>query len=398
MEYSIYITYNCNLRCSFCYVKEKLSQKKKGISDKKIVQISKYIADNEKKEDWVVFFGGEPLLVPQIIDKFIKKLQQTKILFALSTNGLLLEKVPTATLKKIAVIFISADGDKKTQERHRGKGTYDRLMRNIDTAKKETGAFFIGRITIDEQTDLYTSVINLLKSTDGIHWQIVSTPDFKNPTKFIKTYRADAEKLFNYWLDNFKKGRNINIIPFQAVISSLVFNYPKNKNSFRCGVGKCTQIIDIDGKIYWCDELIGDKKALIGSVTDKHMKNFYKTHVELFNDCITCDVSKICRGRCRKCLEVYTPEHNRVYCELTKILINTIEKRLDEMDIRFDSHELTFMKMFKRFDTLERNLTKYHIRENNNRDRLDKVEMDVDDLRMSIFDYNYGDIKTKIKP
>ena len=75
-----------------------------------------------------------------------------------------------------------------------------------------------------------------------------------------------------------------------------------------------------------------------------------------------------------------------------------IDKRFEEIDRRLASHELTFLKMFKRFDTLERNLTKYHIRENNNRDRLDKIEMDVDDLRMSIFDCNYGDIKTKIKP
>ena len=51
--------------------------------------------------------------------------------------------------------------------------------------------------------------------------------------------------------------------------------------------------------------------------------------------------------------------------------------------------------MFKRFDTLEKNITKYHIRENNNRDRLDRLELEVGDLRMSIFDYNYGDFKRR---
>jgi chromosome segregation ATPase len=89
--------------------------------------------------------------------------------------------------------------------------------------------------------------------------------------------------------------------------------------------------------------------------------------------------------------------HELIFTEIFK-RFDKVDKKFDEIEKRLMSHELTFLKMFKRFDTLERNLTKYHIRENNNRDRLDKGEIDIDDLRMSIFDYNYGDIKTKIKP
>lgn len=353
MEYSIYITYGCNLRCAFCYVKEKLSQKRKDISDKKINQIAKYIAKNGKKGDWVVFFGGEPLLVPRIIDKFVKKLQGTKIHFAMYTNGLLLDKIPEAILEKIDVIFVSADGDKKTQEKHRGKGTYWSVLENIDATKKKTNAFFMGRMTVDEQTDLYKSAVNLLKHTDGVHWQIANTPAFKNPSQFINKYKKELNKLFNYWIANLERGRNINIIPFQAVVSSLIFNYPKNKNSFRCGVGKSVQVIDIDGKIYWCDELVGNKKALIGNITDKHIKNDYKNHFDLFDDCKTCDVSKICRGRCRKCLEVYTPEHNLVYCELTKILVTTIGQKLDEIKKIIKKQGLALNKFYKFRDLTE---------------------------------------------
>ncbi len=347
MEYSIYITYNCNLRCSFCYVKEKLSKKRKDISDKNINRIAKYIANNEKKGDWVVFFGGEPLLAPQIIDKFIEGLRNTKVRFAMYTNGLLLDKIPKALLEKIAVVFVSADGDKKTQEKHRGAGSYHRVIKNIDFARKKIDAQFIGRMTIDEETNLYKSTINLLKHTNLVHWQIANKPIFRNPNKFVRSYKADLKKLFDFWMDNFKKGTNINIIPFQATIASLVYNYPKNKNSFRCGVGKSVQVIDTDGKIYWCDELVGNKKALIGNTADKRAKNDYKNHFELFDDCKTCDVSKICRGRCRKCLEAYTPGHNRVYCELTKFLISLIEKRLDEIKKIIQKQKLTLDKFYK---------------------------------------------------
>jgi putative peptide-modifying radical SAM enzyme len=353
MEYSIYITYNCNLRCSFCYVKEELSQKKKSISDKKIVQISKYIADNEKKGDWVVFFGGEPLLVPQIIDKFIKELRNTNIRFAAYTNGLMLDQFPEEIIKKVDAILVSADGDKKTQEAHRGKGTYRKVLKNIDATRKKTRAFFVGRMTVDKKTDLYKSAIGLLKHTDAVHWQIANIPSFKNPQNFINQYEKSLIKLFDYWLFSFKKGKNLNIIPFQAIIASFIFNYPKEKNSFRCGVGKSVQTIDTDGKIYWCDELIGNKKALIGKITDKRVKNDYKNHCELFNDCKTCSISKICLGRCRKCLEFYTPEHNRIYCESTKILINVISAKLDEIKKIIKKQSLTLNKLYPMRSLLE---------------------------------------------
>lgn len=301
----------------------------------------------KKRGDWVVFFGGEPLLAPQIIDNFIKKFQNTKIRFAMYTNGLLLDKIPKAILKKIAVIFVSADGDKKTQEKHRGVGSHHRVIENIDLTRKKTDAQFIGRMTIDEETNLYESTINLLKHTDLVHWQIANKPIFRNPNKFVKSYKTDLEKLFDFWMDNFKKGTNINIIPFQAIVSSLIFNYPKNKSSFRCGVGRSVQVIDADGKIYWCDELVGNKKAFIGSIANKRVKNNYKAHFKLFDDCKNCNISKICRGRCRKCLEVYIPKHNRMYCELTKFLINIIEKRLDEIKKTIKKQNLTLNNFYK---------------------------------------------------
>ena len=92
---------------------------------------------------------------------------------------------------------------------------------------------------------------------------------------------------------------------------------------------------------------MGNNKALIGNTTDKRVKNNYKAHHEIFNDCQTCNVSEICRGRCRKCLEVYTPEHNRAYCELTKFLINIIEKRLGEIKKIIKKQNLTLNKFYK---------------------------------------------------
>lgn len=332
LEYSIYINYRCNLRCNFCYVKEKLSNQSIILTDRQINQIINYISkDHSDKEKIITFLGGEPLLDYKIIEKFIKKTKKFGWLYSMYTNGLLLNNVPLNVLKLFDIILVSVDGDKKAQEKYRGPGTYEKVINNIKAIKPKLNSLIIGRITLTEKTNIYKSSRNLLNYVDAIHWQIVNKAEFEDSNRFIKNYKKGIEKLLDLWLSNLKKGRLLKIIPFQAITASLIFNYPKNNLSFRCGAGHDLKTIDVDGNIYWCDEYVGNKKALVGNVKD-FPKLKYKKHTEIFDDCKKCDISDICRGRCRKCLEEYSTSQVRNYCKLTKILVNAMSKKKKEIE------------------------------------------------------------------
>lgn len=331
-EYSIYITYRCNLRCSFCYVRDRLSNQSPVLTDEKMDQVIDYIAkDKSDKEKIITFLGGEPLFDYKVAEKFIKKTKNFGWLYSMYTNGLLLNSVPIDTLKLFDIILVSLDGDKKAQEKHRGIGTYKRVVDGIKRIKPKIKATIIGRTTVTPETDIFKSVTNSLKYVDFVHWQIANMPKFYDADKFIKNYEKGVEKLFIFWLSNLKNGKLLNIIPFQAIVASLIFKYPNHKFSFRCNVGRKLKTIDVDGNVYWCDEYVGNKKGLVGNINDPSTKLAYKKHTDLFEDCKKCEVSNICRGRCRKMLESYSINHIRNYCRLTKSLIEVIARHKKEL-------------------------------------------------------------------
>jgi len=297
-------------------------------------RIINYISkDNSDKEKIITFLGGEPLFDYEIIGKFINKTNNFGWLYSMYTNGLLLNHTPLNILKLFDIILISIDGDKKAQEKYRGKGTYQKVIDNIKLIKPKIKAATIGRITVTEETNIFKSVTNLLKHVDFVHWQIVNVHKFDDTNRFINKYEKDIEKLFHFWLSNLKNGKLLNIIPFQAIVASLIFYYPKHKFSFRCGAGRKLKIINMDGNIYWCDEYVGNKKGLVGDINDSSPKLAYKKHTDLFKDCKKCEVSNICRGRCRRCLVEYSINQIRNYCKLTKYLVEIIYRHKKDINL-----------------------------------------------------------------
>ncbi|MGA2585649.1 MAG: radical SAM protein [Candidatus Aminicenantales bacterium] len=334
MEYYIFLTYNCNMRCTYCLAKEVLSNDQKlNLSRKRIEEIIKYIIKEKDKneETRVVFFGGEPLLKPKIMGEFIRRLSPINASFAVYTNGLLLDRVPLSVLNSLDVILVSLDGDQKAHEKYRGKGTYKVIIDNIKKMKPQLYSTVIGRITVEEETDIYSSANNILKEVDAVYWQLVNKPSFENKEKFIVNYKKGVSELFDLWLDHFKKGEILKIIPFQVIVSSLVFDYNNNGKSFRCGTTNHYKAIGLDGSIYICDEYIGSEKGILGNINNGTQNMPEETHEDIFEDCRKCEVTNICLGRCRKCLLEYSVDQKRVYCELTKYLITTINQHIDEI-------------------------------------------------------------------
>ncbi len=344
MEYYISITYNCNLRCSYCSSKRILSPSKELIlTNDKMDELIKYISkNNHTQKDLVIFFGGEPLLEYQIIDKFIKRASYLNLDYGLYTNGLLLDNIPLNILQSMNVIFVSVDGDKKSHDKHRGLGTYEKIINNLKTIKPKIDGFILGRITVEEETNIFNSATNIMNYVDGVYWQIVNKPKFNDKDVFINNYKKYIIQLFDFWLYNFKRGKILNIIPFQAIISSLVFNYARGGLSFRCGAGSSFQTIDIYGNIYWCDEYMGDPRGIVGRINGSKPNLLYENHKDIFEDCEKCKISDICLGRCKKCLKEYPKEQIRVYCDLSIFLVETIIVHINEIEkvIKSKNHDL----------------------------------------------------------
>jgi sulfatase maturation enzyme AslB (radical SAM superfamily) len=90
MEYILFLTYRCNLSCSYCFAKNLVHDDKKNslsITSENIEHVCKYIENdirvNERTDNSIVFFGGEPCLVPDIILDFMKRTSHMQLNYSI---------------------------------------------------------------------------------------------------------------------------------------------------------------------------------------------------------------------------------------------------------------------------------------------------------------------------
>lgn len=347
MEYYIYTTYKCNLKCSYCSSNKILNKDSIILDENKIQNTINYIEKNRNgSNDEIIFFGGEPFLEYKNVEKFIDLSSHLKINYSIYTNGLILDKIPIELLSRFKSIFISIDGDKSTHEKHRGRGTYDKIINNLLHLRKITSSILLGRITVEEETNIYDSVINLEPFFNAIYWQIVNKPSFKKPIDFIESYNRNIDRLFKHWFTNFEKGKILNFIPFQTVIAHHIYNHDNNGLSFRCGAGNKLKIIDLDGNVFWCDEYIGGDNGMIGDIQHGTKSSIQLSHKDIFSDCENCKYTDLCLGRCRKCLLEYNHEHIRNYCKMTIHLMNLIEHKLPIIKEIIKKEKITMEELY----------------------------------------------------
>lgn len=330
MEYYVYLTHECNVRCSYCCSRLVLSGEGSDATREHLERVAEAIAQ-APGDNLLMFSGGEPFLKPHLMNYMLDLTEDLDLSRASLTNGTLLHQAPDGLLERLDALLVSVDGDRQSHERHRGRGTYDRIIANLRSLRSRPHPPVVARITVEEETDIFRSVTNLVGLTDAVYWQVVSKPRFRDPEGFTHRYEERIVELVDFWVDNLRAGKFLKIIPFVAITGTMLFGYQRGAPSFRCGAGWGLQVIDLDGTIYWCDEYTGDPKGAVGSLQDGTPDLNYEPHTAVFPDCASCEVSDICLGRCKKCLKEYEPDHVRLYCRITRRLINALRERLDQV-------------------------------------------------------------------
>ncbi|MGB9700859.1 MAG: radical SAM protein [Thermodesulfobacteriota bacterium] len=341
MEYYVLVTHRCNMACTYCSAGNAVTTNPsaKTLSPDQVLSIAEYIKEDliargkDAEENRIVFFGGEPLLAIDAMRNLFQATLGLPASYCLYTNGLALNKIPLDILSALKFIFVSFDGDKHAHEQHRGAHTYDRIVNNLIEIKKKASLPLIGRLTVEESTNLFESVTTMLELCDHVYWQIVNKPRFENPRRFIQNYESGIEQLFFFWLNQLRQGKILKLIPFESIANSLLNGSDTDPVSFRCACGTEFQAIDLDGTVYGCDEYVGTPLARLGNIKDGTPLSLnYRSHQDLNPDCGTCKNSLICLGRCRKMLQSFAKDQIQIYCRLTNFLIDLISANLPKIE------------------------------------------------------------------
>jgi uncharacterized protein len=289
------------MRCKYCYDKS-MEEFDNGLEEKweyedapvesevSIEKLQKLL----KKEDTLIFYGGEPLMkfnkIKEIMDNLDCK-------FYIQTNGKLLNLVPAEYLKKFGKMLISIDGTKERNDEQKGQGHYDLIMKNIDIIREKgfTGEI-VARMTVTKP-DIDIQVRHLLDSErfNSIHFQL-DAGFYKNDfdeikfREFVKEYNNSISSLIDFWVKKMYEGKVTMIYPFLGIFKDI---YYRTKTRLRCGSGYSNFTITTKGDLSACPIMNAVKDFYCGSVEKGVTKE-----IGCGEPCGSCSYYDLCGGRC----------------------------------------------------------------------------------------------------
>lgn len=346
--YMITPTMDCNARCYYCFEHGAHHEK---MNLEVANALADYIIANRDPDHLLIqWFGGEPLLEPDIIDVISKKLIDSRVTFAakITTNGYLLTPEIIQKAKNewnVQVIQITIDDIGENYNKIKNyiykddKNPFQKVIANIHKALDEGMRIRI-RINFNpieyEKTiftvrflnEEYSGKTNLhvyLAPIDSESKQIPPiTGEFSDLHKHPIIALLDAEEGFCSF-GNYKSGTEI----MSDIGEDILQKYYLNPIPTSC-YGGCESSLNIDsrGDFYVCHRLFGRKEFSSGNVFEGRMNNeiamSYKNPVLLYEKCNQCELLPICQGGCKYRAFKYGKSH---MCTPVKGAVKELIKR-----------------------------------------------------------------------
>lgn len=353
-HFTIEITQQCNLRCSYCcYSGEYRGRRKhnsKEIPFDVIDDTVAFILEHTKQSSndvTVCFYGGEALLAKPKIQYIVDKLGASlgkRVQYSLSTNGLALTEPVTDWLCSYDnfLLSVTVDGDELMHDAHRrtvdGKGSFRTIIKNLTRFKEKYPEQYDRRVvflsTVHSLNDVrYLSdvwdSIDVLRGKHPVHISMI----IPNPSDTGRKYDTfDTKDAF--YSDAFRDFQNgtdsIKASYFKRLISII------ERRSFtplqaKLGIITCFQdlfscFINVDGGIYACEKFCDE--YCIGNVVSGFDEGKLMTILHQFTErknkhCQSCWAQRLCRI-CLTSLN-HTDEEIEHMCEMER---DTIELAL----------------------------------------------------------------------
>lgn len=319
------VTEDCNLRCKYCYISGKASEKVMSLETAK--KAVNYLLDNNElfNTEAVVwnFIGGEPLLETDLIDEICDYIKVETYRrnhkwgkcyrFNICTNGLLygtdkFQKLMKKNKSNMSVA-ITIDGTKEKHDLQRvhcdGKGSYDDIIENVELWKKQFSQP-ITKVTIGHADLPYVaeSIIHLWNlGLTTVPANVVYEDVWEEGDDIL--FEQQLIKIADYVLDN-ELWNTYSCSLFSEYIGYPQSKYDKKRN--HCGTGKMLAI-DYKGNLYPCirfmDYSLNNKEEFsIGNIDNgielDRIRTFYglDAMVQSTEECLNCEVASGC-GWCQ---------------------------------------------------------------------------------------------------
>ena len=303
-----HISEACNLKCKHCYQKD---HKPVQLEYEQLINILdqyKELLSELKMPGHINLTGGEPLVSP-FLYPLLERFKSDKELysFSLLTNGILID--PTVAHKlaqyRPAYIQVSLDGDRKTNDDIRGKGTYDQIAKAIRNLKAED--IFVS-LSFTAQHDNYRQFPQVVKYAVKNNVDVVWSDRYipldddktvlplnKNETQaYLSLMQKERNRLIH------KKTCSTKIAMYRALQFQMTNDFP-----YACTAGDTLLTVMENGDLVPCRRM----PIVVGNLLSENMYKIYKSDPflrqlrkeDIPDECTGCEHDKLCKGGL-KCL------------------------------------------------------------------------------------------------
>lgn len=354
----------CNMSCDYCFYCDEAAKRKQDFFGFMSEQTLKNVIRRTmlRGEGFVsyAYQGGEPTL--RGLDFFKKALEYQKqynkkgvvVHNALQTNGYFLDEEWCRFFKENHfLIGVSVDGIKETHDRHRhdknGKGTYDRVIRNIKMLDAYGVDYNILTVVNRAVAKNITVIYEAYKKKGWMYQQYIACLDPLGEVRGKNDYALLPEqygefliRLFQLWYDDWKRERPPYIRQFDNFIGILKGFSPESCE--QRGICGLQNVVEADGSVYPCDFYMTDEYRL-GNYNENRQDEIDKKRDEigfiersgkLCNECTGCHYYSLCRGGCQRNRDIHegTVYYQNYFCESYRMFFDACLDKLKEVAAR----------------------------------------------------------------
>jgi uncharacterized protein len=338
--FTVVPTTACNFACYYCF--------ESGIKTVKITQelkekIFKFIKERielfKPEEVSLSFYGGEPLLFKdELLEfaRFFKSLSEDfgfKFSSDIVTNGYLFDVetarklIEEASLKSAQ---ITLDGPPEIHDKRRflknGNGTFDRIFENVKNVIEAFHQFVVRiRVNVDKlNIDYIEELLKLLASIKRDNLEV-----YFSPVTGEKDKMDSSENLFTD--EEYGKVYAEKIVPLLYKYGFPYEVYPELSYVFCAGITPFHYLIDGDGTIKKCFDLVGRDKESVGNVDnyreDSRSVLKWENLKILDKECYNCKFLPICGGGC----PLYKLKTGKNRCEMWRYNLENLLKTIYDL-------------------------------------------------------------------
>ena len=304
-------TSDCNFRCTYCYEKDVIHEKRmdKDVRDAVLNLVRQHCGRIRNLH--VTWYGGEPMMALDIIEELSRALidicEENSIEYnaGIITNGYFITRETVSLLNILKVNFyqITLDGEKEIHDVRRpladGSGTFDKIMENLTLCADMLPRVAL-RVNVDKRNMDSIDKINHLLTGNKIADKVQAylgkvTNDSDDPQ--MREYCFNNKDFALLDLDYSRRKEEPEAWESQ---------FPGIKSNYCSADALNSFVVNADGGLYKCWNDIGKEDRCIGNISGNadakaNLGTFYD--YMLFNPmqdpaCSKCKMLPICMGGC----------------------------------------------------------------------------------------------------